>query len=461
MSETTQKPSTSSIGTPSHRRITILGAGIAGLTLACLLQKQNIPFSIYEARNANTIGHSYSITLFRRPWRSLVNRLSGKHSTFRQDIAADRLLGGVGKLTDQSPESSATFQAIDRDLRLWLVHKLQERGVEINWDHKLSTISKAENGNGAFLSFEQNHGTEADIIVDAGGLRSPAFENHLTSTPQPKLLPYATYYGSRRMAASDFSQNLEHYFRTGNMIELVPESATVPFIQIKKVHLSASGSSSQSVELRWVYSRPAQEGSDPLYRPDRTPEEAKNIPDEFYQEILTTIERDFSKKQRSMLKSFFDLSNLHSDRILNLHLRLRLPPQQYFVENYNHGSYQVIAIGDAAHGLPIVESRCAGLAAEDASDLARWLQKVDAGDSKHDDDENFYKRPNVSREWFKQAVQAIQRLRRCHGQTQLSRAELQEIIGYWVDGVDVESLESEDASSSSETENAQQDKGRL
>lgn len=162
-----------------------------------------------------------------------------------------------------------------------------------------------------------------------------------------------------------------------------------------------------------------------------------------------------------MLKSFFDLSSLHSDRILNWHLRLRVPQQQYFVDNSNHGSYQIIAIGDAAHGLPIVESVGAGLAAEDATDLARWLQKLDAGDSKHVDDENFYKRPSVSRDWFEQAVRAVQRLRKCHGQPLLNRKELEDTIGFWVDGVDTESLGFEDVSSSSDTETAPQDKGKL
>lgn len=365
-------------------------------------------------------------------------------------------------MTDQSPESSAAFQAIDRDVRLWLVHRLQDQGIKINWNHKLSGISKADDEHGAALSFEEKQQVQADIIVDAGGLRSPAFDYQITSKSQPKLLPYATYYGSRRMTADDFTNNFEHYFRTGNMIELVPESPTVPFIQIKKVHMPASGSDSKSVELRWVYSRPAREGEDPLYRPNRTPEEAKNVPEEFFEEMLATIEQYFSKKQRSMLKSFFNLSNLHSDRILNWHLRLRLPQLEYFVDNSNKGPYQIIAIGDAAHGLPIVESYGAGVAAEDATDLVRWLQNLVSGTSTRErDEENFYKRPDVYRGWFKKAVQALQRLRRCHGQPQLSSSELKQILGFWVDGVDVEHLDSDDASSSSESEKTQQDKGRL
>lgn len=464
MSETPQKLTASTIGNPSPRRITIIGAGVAGLTLACLLQKQNIPFTIYEARNATTIGHSYSITLFRRPWRNLINRLSSKHATFRQDTAADRLLGGTGKLLDQSPEASATFQAVDRDVRLWLIQRLQEKGIDINWDHKLTNISETETGKGASLSFEKSQAVEADIIVDAGGLRSPAFENHLGTAPKPKLLPYATYNGSRRMKASDFSKDLEHHFRTGNMIELIPESPDAPFIQIKKVHLPAKdqGSNDHNVDLRWVYSRPAREGTDPIYRPNRTPEEAKNIPNDFYDEMLASIDRDFSTKKRSMLKSFFDLSALHNDRILNWHLRLRLPRQQYFVENTDHGSYQVIAIGDAAHGLPIVQSKGAGLAVKDATDLAWWLQEVFTEGFKHSNDNTFYNNDGVPREWFREAVGALQRLRRCHAQSPLTRQELEETIGFWVEDVDEGSQDQDEASSSSDTEQDQQEtKGKL
>lgn len=458
MSEGLQKLSASPVSKSSNRRIAIVGAGIAGLTLAYLLQKQNIPFTIYEARNASSIGHSYSITLFRRPWRKLVNALDSKHAIFRQETAADRFCGGTGKLKDQTPADSATFNASDRDVRSWLVHKLQEKGIEINWNHKLSGISKATDGEGAALSFEKGDPVEADIIIDAGGLRSPAFEYHLTSAPKPKLLPYATYEGSRRMPASTFSQNFAHYFGTGNMIELVPEDPQTPFIQIKRVHLPEDGS---KVELRWVYSRPPRQGHDPLYRPDRKPEEAKDIPNEFYDEVSATIKTDFSAKQRSMLSSIFDVSSLHDDRILNWHLRLRLPSLQHFTDNTNHDSYQVVAIGDAAHGLPIVQSRGAGFAAEDASNIARWLKRLDERESEHGSDLNFYKRPDVWRTWFMLAVQAIQRLRQCHGQSLLTRAELEDTLGVWIEGVSAEGFGSEDLSSSSDKEESSQDKGKL
>ncbi|KAJ9661189.1 hypothetical protein H2198_002133 [Neophaeococcomyces mojaviensis] len=413
-------------------RISIIGAGIAGLALACRLAS-NIRVSIFEARDQTSIGHSYAITLDKRSWKPLARALRRQnHQSFRQATAVDRLIKGTGQVHRDSSPKSATFQAVDRDVRQWLVQGLIEKGVQIHWSHKLTGIKEASNGRGAELSFENNAKAEADFIIDAGGLQSPAFDHAKPSAIKPKLLPYATYYGTRQYAANTFMDRFGHWFGEGNVIEFAPAKAGEPFIYLQKVHLPGKQSSDHSVELRWLYSRPPRaSGNDPLYRPNRAPEEAKDIPPELYTEILQSIKQYYSEGRRDILRQFFTLQDLQNDRILNWHLRLRLPTLDYFVSNATKPSYNITAIGDAAHSFPVVRSRGANIALDDARQYERLLRSYLLGeDDVFRTDPNFYKASEMYATWYGQARDAVQRLREAHSQDLLSEDELGGTVGF-------------------------------
>lgn len=264
---------------------------VSGLALACRLRSRDVPFSLYEARSQNSIGHGYAITLKRRSWKPLVKtlRLTEHYNIFPQETAVDRLVGGIGQVyRDQGKD----FQAVDRDVRQWLVRKLADLGVSIKWDHKLVAVEEARHGKGAELTFENEAKAEADIVVDGAGLGSPAFDYNISTPPKPQLLQYATYYGTRRYKASSFIDRLGHWFGNGNTLEFNPSKAGEPFIYLQKVHFPGKDTSDHTIELRWLYSRlPLLSGDDPLYRPNRTPEEAKEIPSELYSEILQSIKK--------------------------------------------------------------------------------------------------------------------------------------------------------------------------
>jgi len=411
----------------STPRISIIGAGISGLALACQLANSKIPFSIYEARTAQTIGHTYSITLHRSALRSLNSTRCLRQAVrgLRQSTAVDRAVGGNGNVSDQSPKSSATFQAVDKDLRKWLVELLAKQGGFVHWDHKLTSIRPAVQGPGAELCFEGQQPTIADLVIDAGGLRAPCFDYNVEAAPKPHLLPYASYAGRRRMKSREFLDRYSHYFKSGNTIELAGDIATgTPFVSLQKVHLGERDQDEHDVELRWVYSRPPLEGSDPLYRPERTPEEAKVIPSGLYEEILTSITL-FSPKKQSMLQQFFNLLDLHSDRILNWHLRVRLPTRDYFVTNADREAFRVFAMGDAAHSVPILKSNGAGQALHDARRMAESIiALLDCPD-----DLRGLKLPFRTVSWLREAEDAIQRLRLVHGQREHTTEELSGILG--------------------------------
>lgn len=422
---------------PGKPRISIVGAGIAGLSLACRLARVGIPFTIYEARKEQSIGHNYAITLT-KGWRKHIGQMFPKEynesraSRFRNDTACDRLVGGNGQVSYESKVDSRVFQAVDKDVRKYLIKRLVQEKIEVKWEHKLIEVRAAKDGKGALLKFENNHETVSDIIVDSGGLNSSAFGRNISQPAPPKVLPYATYYGTRRISFQEFDQTFADHFRDGNVIKLKPlheGTEQTPLISVQKIHLQKESDTpgNHTVELRWVFSRPPQGDSDPLWRPKREKEEAKIIPSEFPEAILDLVKTNpYSKKMKIFMSTLFDLSKIENDRVLNWHLRLQLPPQKYFSDNTDRGSYKIFAIGDAAHCLPILESRGAMVAMDDAQALSQTLQRFFNGsDSNYD----FHNDSELYDRWVYQAREAVQRLREVHGQEFLTENELDDIVG--------------------------------
>jgi len=444
-------------------KISIIGAGISGLALACQLAVSKIPFNIYEARNAQTIGHTYSITLQRSALRSLNSSRYLREAVreLRPKTAVDRAVGGNGRVSDQSPKGSASFQAVDRDVRKWLVELLAKQGGFVNWDHRLTAVRPAAEGSGAELCFENQEPTIADLVIDAGGLGSPCFDYDVEAAPKPRLLPYACYAGRRRMRSHDFLDKYSHYFRDGNTIELAGDIATsTPFISLQKVHLGERDQEGHDIELRWVFSRPSLGGHDPLYRPGRTPEEAKVIPPELYKEMLASVTL-FSPKKQSMLQQFFDLLDLHSDRILHWHLRVRLPAQQYFATNADRKTFYAFAMGDAAHSVPILKSNGAVQAFHDARHMAESIVALldcpgGVGCLRLS---STTKLPFRTGEWLREAEDSIQRLRQVHGQREHTTEELLGILGITLQERDAANLPGKVPSDAGKA--ASEEKGKL
>jgi 2-polyprenyl-6-methoxyphenol hydroxylase-like FAD-dependent oxidoreductase len=91
---------------PVHK-VHIVGAGIAGLTLARSLKKRGIPSVVFE-RNSSPARHGHGITL--QPWacQALQRVLDIDESTFYQRVAVDSLVGGRGYVYEKYPVSPGT-----------------------------------------------------------------------------------------------------------------------------------------------------------------------------------------------------------------------------------------------------------------------------------------------------------------------------------------------------------------
>jgi 2-polyprenyl-6-methoxyphenol hydroxylase-like FAD-dependent oxidoreductase len=85
----------------AQQPITIIGAGIGGLTLARCLLKRGIPTILYE-RMPSSPRHSYAITLHASSYQPLLKVLGMDEWTFKRHVAVDRLMGGSGAINTKA-----------------------------------------------------------------------------------------------------------------------------------------------------------------------------------------------------------------------------------------------------------------------------------------------------------------------------------------------------------------------
>jgi 2-polyprenyl-6-methoxyphenol hydroxylase-like FAD-dependent oxidoreductase len=77
----------------SPQPLTIIGAGLAGVTLGRALLERGIPVVLYD-RATSAPRHGYGISLHASTYRPLLNMLKMDEQTFRQNVAVDAAVGG-------------------------------------------------------------------------------------------------------------------------------------------------------------------------------------------------------------------------------------------------------------------------------------------------------------------------------------------------------------------------------
>jgi hypothetical protein len=95
--------------------ISIISAGIGGLSLARCLLKRNIPTIVYESLLSNP-RHIYAITLHQSSYQPLLDVLEMDELNFKRHLAVDGTIGGNGSinpklLIQKSASSSTSFRA--------------------------------------------------------------------------------------------------------------------------------------------------------------------------------------------------------------------------------------------------------------------------------------------------------------------------------------------------------------
>lgn len=373
-------------GASQYPSINIVGAGIAGLSLACYLRRRCIPFNIFDAASKPK-GHNYGITL--APW-GYVDRLSAvgpniDRSKFLELTAVDRIVGGQGV----TARSSSNKHDLDVRVSDMALRELLARGHQVNWNHKVVSAETVQDG--LKLNFENGKVSTATITIDAGGERSVL--PSVLSLPElsPEILPYAVYHGSRYIPSSTFVKEFEGIFEDEENVKNFPPPSRqgqdqAPWhLQVarsyvkkdqlsSKINLNVEGDE-PIIEFRYTFSRPARTAepdSDPLFKPSRGRDEAKHTPPALFDELSSYLASNTSIPQS--LQSQLSPSNIkaHNDRILNWLMRLKPLHEQRLRDLAGRG---VISIGDSVHSTPPLQSEGASYAMDDSRNVVDWIER--------------------------------------------------------------------------------------
>lgn len=333
---------------PPQQPIYILGAGIAGLSLAQCLRHRNIPSVVFERLSHDANRPAYGITLHKRVYRPLLAALGMTENDFFQRVALEAPDRG-GTVHDRDT-LRVNRMALERELR---------RGLDIRWASKLKHLRDLNDGVG---TMEFDHSLRAPFLsqpyrflVAADGVHSTARSRLQVSDPSAelKVLPYIVFNGRRRLQSFDVPPSLLQAFERPSGISHTQGD----------VHLTITADSynpyTRKTGVSYTLSRPARPGDEFLLDRDVSDARAKAACFKHEIEALAPLPPPFA--------SLFSIGKASDDRWLHWLMRSLAVDRAVLARAAREKG--VLLIGDAAHAQP-VPGNGANLAIEDALELA-------------------------------------------------------------------------------------------
>lgn len=316
----------------SQLQVSIIGAGISGLVLGrCLLQRGLQPVLFEKARNSSR-RNDYGITLHSSTYGPLLKVLDLDEKTFRQRVAVDAATGGLGNLGSKERSS---FKANRNRFE-----QLLSEGLDVRWEHEFEKFegSSSDGKESRTIHFKDGKKHSSSILVGADGPHSQV-RSHIVADTKLQILPFATYNGKRRVNAAEFEEKFAPAMQDQCVIEQRVSGALL--------QISINDRKEDQVSISYVYSRPARKDTDDqLYRPDRSKDAAKEMPEAFFQEI-----EHLKSELQEPFESVFDVEALRKDRLLNWLMRSLHLNAETLGDAAGTG---VVLLGDAVHAEPIL-----------------------------------------------------------------------------------------------------------
>lgn len=341
--------------------ISIVGAGIGGLTLSrCLLQR-GIRAILYE-KAPSSPRHSYAITLQPASYRPLLKVLNIDEKTFKNRVAVDAGIGGSGNINAEAYGYRNLEPAAFRAHRGKFEELLRE-GLDVRWEHTVQTVTRNSEG-GLTLDFANGQTAASDLVIGVEGPHSVIRKQFLPSA-NPDILPYVAFNGKRRVQRATFDELYAPAFENTTVLEVRNDRAVL--------NISINEATADQVSISWIYSRAVQGSSDALHKPNRPNAAAKDIPREFFDEVaaLKNLSQPFA--------DVFDAEKLRNERILHWLMRSLLISK---AELQQLGDDGIWLIGDAAHAEQIIGGGGANAAIDDGVSLADSIAEQGTSDLK-------------------------------------------------------------------------------
>jgi 2-polyprenyl-6-methoxyphenol hydroxylase-like FAD-dependent oxidoreductase len=339
----------------AQQPISIIGAGIGGLTLARCLLKRGIPTILYE-RMPSSPRHSYAITLHASSYQPLLKVLGMDEWTFKRRVAVDRLIGGSGAINGKALAHHHNLGPSSFRAHRETLERLLREGLNIQWEHALEKVE--EGGDGDLILYLQNgQKLRTSCVIDVDGPHSNTRKS-MSPTAGFTILPFVAFNGKRRVQRSLFDELYAPAMKNTNVIETRQKDVVL--------NISINGQTADMVSLSWIYSRPTRGSTDPLHKPNRPVSGATAIPEEFYHEISTL------QKLEQPFKEIFNEEKLRLERVLHWLMRTILVPLPELQELGEKGFF---FMGDSVHAEPIIGGQGANGAITDGVGLAECISQ--------------------------------------------------------------------------------------
>ena len=341
----------------SSHPITIVGAGLAGLTLGRCLRQHGIAAVILE-RVSLAPRHNYGITLHPWAFQHLLSLLHMDEPTFKEKLSINSPTRGKGEMSEDT-----LAPGIETDPGTFRCHrgrleKLLQEGQDIRWEHTVQDVKASSEG--IVVQVKDQKPLEAEVLIGSDGVHSQVRKS-LVPGMELNVLPFVVFNGKRRMTNVEYQDLLAPAMQDRTILQSRHNNIVL--------ELSINDTAPKQVEVSYTYSRPARQ-KDPLYKPDRPIPGASDIQEEFY------IELQELKELRQPFNNIFDPSKVRKDRVLHWLMRSTLGSRAEIEELAEQG---VLLVGDAVHAMPILGGEGANTAMRDGVDLAQHIYRHGTG----------------------------------------------------------------------------------
>lgn len=212
-------------------KISILGAGIGGLTTAILLKKHNIDVTLYERSKApKTIGSGIVL------WPNAIKALAKTEILHELYISSTKLqamtiydnsgesLRNINlKKLEKSMEGYPAYPMLRHDLHSQLTNLAKKLGVPIHYDHAVTSINDNKAGK-ASVTFDRGSKVVADLIIGADGRMKSISRKYVTGNNTPTYQGYVNWVGilPEINGHNAFKATIHDYWGSGERFGFVP-----------------------------------------------------------------------------------------------------------------------------------------------------------------------------------------------------------------------------------------------
>lgn len=325
-----------------NKKIAIVGGGVGGLTLARLLQMQNVEVNVYE-RDINREVRVQGSTLDLHEGTGLeAMKRAGLLQEFykhHRPTASKLLLVDQDlniHIDDHDREIGKGEDRPEKDrgpLRDILLNSLKPDTVI--WDSQF--VSMESHQDGWYLNFKNGTTTYADLVIAADGANSKI--RPLISTIKPIYSGITLIEGNIYDAA----------IHAPKLVEFAKDGKVMAFGQGQFVGYGSKGDGS----IMFVASF--------------------KCPEHWFKENGIDL-KDKQQADQWFRQVFVEWSTAWSEFFRNEHVQLILRPQYYFpLDQSWEANHNLTMIGDAAHRMPPFAGEGANVAMQDAFELASCL----------------------------------------------------------------------------------------